>query len=504
MKCPNKELIESAAEDIKKGLSFRAASKKYGIPKMTLHDHIKGKFKGYETRMGPNRFFTDEEEAALSRYLLYMSDAGYPLTRKLVKLYAREILLSKGKRTVMNEERGPSNSWLDRFLKRHNEISSRTSHRLEKGYVAVPQEEFQNFYEKLHEQLAVISNDPSRIFNMDESGFGSKSSKTGEKVLCRKGQRCAYQIDVNISGHITGVFCISASGQQVPIHLVFSKNVPATDLQLPGNWTIGSTKSGFVDTDELIRWLTSFIEAIDRRRPVVLIMDQHKTHAAPRFTDMAMDNGIILVFLPAKTSLKLQPLDVGFFHLLKKNVASITTSLGYAGATIIPRHEFPRVLEAAVARIAPSAIQGAFTSTGIHPFNADKVRAFSTQVQVIEESEDEACPTCHRSTRPNILVRAGIVPPSLGDILVAPPKHKPRSRSAPARVLIPSFAPSIAASPSASPAIVASPSAPPSPSIAAPPPSPSIAAPPPSIAAPPSPAPGPSKKARTRFVPSSP
>ena len=133
---------------------------------------------------------------------------------------------------------------------------------------------------------------------------------------------------------------------------------------------MGSTKSGFVNTDELIRWFASFLQAIGMRRPVLLIMDQHKTHAAPRFTEMAMDNGILLLFLPAKTSLKLQPLDVGFFHLLKKNVAAITTSLGYAGATLIPRHEFPRVLEAAVSRIAPSAIQGAFASTGIHPFNA--------------------------------------------------------------------------------------------------------------------------------------
>ena len=165
MKCPNKELIESAEEDMKKGLSFRAASKKYGIPKTTLHDHIKGKFKGYETRMGPNRFFTDEEEADLSRQLLYMSDAGYPLTRKLVKMCAREILLSR--ETKMNDETGPSNTWLDRFLKRHREIScSQTSHRVEKGYVAVPEEEFDNFYEKLNEQLGVIPNDSSRIFNI--------------------------------------------------------------------------------------------------------------------------------------------------------------------------------------------------------------------------------------------------------------------------------------------------------------------------------------------------
>ena len=126
---------------------------------------------------------------------------------------------------------------------------------------------------------------------MDESGFGSKSSKTGEKVLCRKGQRCAYQIDVNISGHITGIFCISASGQQVPVHLIFSNNVLASDLHLPGNWTFGSTKSGFPDTDELIRRFTSFLQAVDSRRPVLLIMDQHKTHVAPRFTDMAMEKG---------------------------------------------------------------------------------------------------------------------------------------------------------------------------------------------------------------------
>ena len=110
-------------------------------------------------------------------------------------------------------------------------------------------------------------------------------------MLCRKGQRCAYQIDVNISGHITGIFCISASRQQVPVHLIFSNKVLASGLHLPGNWTFGSTKSGFTDTDELIRWFNLFLQAIDSKRPVLLIMDQHKTHAAPRFTDMAMGEG---------------------------------------------------------------------------------------------------------------------------------------------------------------------------------------------------------------------
>ena len=84
-------------------------------------------------------------------------------------------------------------------------------------------------------------------------------------------------------------------------------------------------------------------------------------------------------------------------------MAAITTSLGYSGATIIPWHEFSRLLEAADSRIAPSALQDAFASTGIMPFNADKLRAFSAQVEVIEDSEDDECPTCHRSTRPNIV-----------------------------------------------------------------------------------------------------
>ena len=419
--------MKAAVNAVENGMSVYAASKAFGIPNSTLYDHAKGKYKGYDTSFGPARALTDEEEEALVNYLKYMSECGFPLSVKMIRLFAEEILKSSGR--PRDRDTGPTDSWVKCcFLKRHKDISLRTPHELDKSKAAVCQERLSYFYDLLQVQLHSIDSDPSRLFNVDETGFGGKY-KSPTKVAAVKGARQAFKVDIKINGHITALMAISASGKVVPPYIVFSKNVPKTNFQqdLPGNWTFEATKSGFISTDHFVKWMKeSFIPSIDNRRPVCLILDNHKSHLSTEVIECAQANGISLLYLPSNTSHILQPLDVGYFHVLKYNMHNLCSLLGYAGATCLPRHEFCKVFEQAVNKISTSNVISAFSEVGFLPFVKDKVKALSKPHQptsglIPRTDEDiECCPTCSQPTT-NILVRTGLIPQSLAHILVPAP-----------------------------------------------------------------------------------
>ena len=75
--------------------------------------------------MGPARALSDDDEASLVSYLLYMSDHGVPLTRPMIKAVAREIISRVGQpmKAHMNKQTGPSDKWIKKFITRHRELA---------------------------------------------------------------------------------------------------------------------------------------------------------------------------------------------------------------------------------------------------------------------------------------------------------------------------------------------------------------------------------------------
>ncbi len=73
----SQENLTLAIEDIRKGLSFRKAVKKYGVPKTTLVDYCR---RGTTTmqKIGVTSVLTKEEEDFLVRWLRSCLDRGFP------------------------------------------------------------------------------------------------------------------------------------------------------------------------------------------------------------------------------------------------------------------------------------------------------------------------------------------------------------------------------------------------------------------------------------------
>ncbi|KAK3095358.1 hypothetical protein FSP39_013674 [Pinctada imbricata] len=419
------------------GLSYRKISDETGIPLATLHDHLKGKYKGYDTSFGREKTLTDEEEDSLINYLHYMAGRGFPLSRQNLKVLVFEILKRRPRPTAVNIDKGPSDRFITNFLKRHkNLLSLRQSHSLESCRAEVHQGQIDHFYGLLKSMMESLElqHSPDSIYNMDESGFSGRlvSSK---RVIMPKASRHAYQSQVSLSGHTTVVQAISASGRALPPMLIFSGCMPRGDPQagIPNNWMMRCTESGFINTEIFIEWFTElFLPSVGHKRPVLLLLDNLSSHWNPNFIDLAKENNIDLLFFPSHASHLLQPLDVVYFHLLKQKVADLAVSLGYLGCKTLPRLTFPKLLHQAMNQITGSSISSSFLDTGIYPFNNKAVKALQPAPKAknseVSLPSDDVCTECGHS-KENSLVKLGLVSKELANILVEPPVPQKKERS---------------------------------------------------------------------------
>ena len=367
-----------------------------------------------------------------------MSDRGFPLTRKVLKKLVVDILKSNGRPTVVNLESGPTDHWVRNFLERHPTLSLRKPHPLENSRAEVNQSQIDHYYELLEHTLKTlgIHNDPTRIYNLDETGFSGKEHSR-DKVLAPKGVRTAYQQMVSISGHVTFQVAISASGKTVVPLVIFSKNLPRSNYSegMPDELSFVSTDSGYINSTIFLSWFKDcFVKQIGRSRPVVVTMDNHTSHLGTELIDYAISENIELLCLPAHSTHLLQPLDVGFYHMFKTNVSNMATSLGYTGLKTIPRHKFPKLLHLALNKIAGSSISAAFSAVGIYPLDKSKVRLPETVAKTstkpmsapVPECTDSVCVTCGSNTE-NQLVKLGLISADLKNILVDPVIEKPKA-----------------------------------------------------------------------------
>ncbi|XP_074643966.1 uncharacterized protein LOC141900814 [Tubulanus polymorphus] len=117
--------------------------------------------------------------------------------------------------------------------------------------------------------------------------------------------------------------CGNAAGQMLAPNVIF-KGKTAASLQCvdsnraPPGTTVSVSESGWTKQGIATLWFKkSFLPAIGRVRPQVLISDGHNSHNFLELVELARENNIKLVELPEHTSHWLQPLDRMCFKMLK-------------------------------------------------------------------------------------------------------------------------------------------------------------------------------------------
>ena len=91
------EAIKKAKTIVKRRSSLRQASEQTGVPFNTIRDHLKyDRDNMTEITRGRNRELADLEETDLANYAKYMSERGFPITRKVLKKLVVDIVKSSG------------------------------------------------------------------------------------------------------------------------------------------------------------------------------------------------------------------------------------------------------------------------------------------------------------------------------------------------------------------------------------------------------------------------
>jgi hypothetical protein len=108
----------------------------------------------------------------------------------------------------------------------------------------------------------------------------------------------------------------------------------------------------------------------------LLIVDGHDSHNFIELIDVAIENQIHILELPAHTSNWLQPCDRTVFGPLKQAYRKEGNDLQDKFGVMVSRTSFCGILRSAWSNaLTPKNIQSGFRSCGIHPFNPSAVPA---------------------------------------------------------------------------------------------------------------------------------
>ena len=224
------EDLKEAAAEVDSGASIRRTAERFGIPKSTLHDHIKGKSKSIGR--GGATVLSGDVEREIVLGCTTLAEMGYGLTRELVEQIVYQYLKDN---EIPNPFVGgmPGRDWWERFRKRWPCLSERKPQNLSRKRAQAGNVDVINaWFDQLDQVFTNVAFDPydplmmqHRLWNCDETAFCT--SPTSSTILAKRGSRVVHEISGD-SGHqyITVHCCGSASGELLsPFILYKGKNI---------------------------------------------------------------------------------------------------------------------------------------------------------------------------------------------------------------------------------------------------------------------------------------
>lgn len=374
--------LNLALEEIKESGKIREISRKYGIPKSTLHFKLKNPT--HKTTFGPAPVLTAEEEQLLEFWIKEMMRKGFPLNIQDLKQSVYKFL-SENPRPNKFKNNYPADGWVRGFLKRHPSIVQRTSEGVTQSSACVSEPNIRKWFAEIHSYLSEnnllnILNDPRRVFNGDESGF-QLCPKTG-KVLAAKGTKNVYNVETDSAKEsLTVMFTFSAAGFSCPPMVVYNyQRIPQKIVEgVPKDWGIGRSDNGWMTSELFFEYIANVYhpyliqEAIDL--PVIYFLDGHKSHLTYNVSKLCKELGIEVIALYPNATRILQPADVAVFRPVKAAWKDATRlwHLENPGEPIT-KVNFAKVLEVALEKsLKPDTLINGFKTCGLVPFDPDAI-----------------------------------------------------------------------------------------------------------------------------------
>ena len=368
--------MEKAMEAVKTGTGINRATMECGVPRTTLKDRMSGHVE-HGINPGPLPYLNKEEEKELAVFLKKCASIGYGKTRKQVLAFV-ESYITNNKKGLKSSK--ITQGWWRNFLERQKDLSLRRGDNTSQDRMdAINSETIEHYFALLKKTLEEnnLKNSPQRIYNVDESGV--PLDPKGLSIVAESGSRKVRVRSTGRKGQVTVVACGNASGQFIPLMLIFDakKLCPAwTRAEVPGT-TYGLSDKGWITTELFESWLKEhFLEHAVAARPLLLLLDGHSTHFQPQLIRMARQKGVIILCLPPHTTHEAQPLDCGVFSPLKMQWRIVCHQFLQSNpGKVITKFNFNSLFSKAwLNAVTLGNVIGGFKTCGVYPFNSCAIR----------------------------------------------------------------------------------------------------------------------------------
>lgn len=231
----DEESVSAAVKAVQMdGMSQKQASKTFAVPRSTLQRKLKGDLK--PRKMGPATILSTAEEAVLEEWLIAMARKGFPVHRRNLLNTVKSIIQETRPDENPFKDGKPGRTWFASFLKRHPNLKEKHAESITKARASVTKEGIERWFGEVTNYLREegylhIMQDPTRIFNADESGF-MMCPKTDKVIGCverENGEDLYKEVANDEKAQITVMGMFSADGKCVPPMLIYPyKKIPET------------------------------------------------------------------------------------------------------------------------------------------------------------------------------------------------------------------------------------------------------------------------------------
>lgn len=330
---------------------------------------------------------TEQEEARIVRHLLVMSRIGLGYSTEDLRAAVSAITAD---RPNPFRDGVPGKRWLRSFFKRHPEISLRSTQSLSIVRASSDNKakltRYADLLEGLFRRHTLIARN---IYNCDETMFKANTPRT----IAPCGARTVVGIAPDAMQHTSVLACVNADGSApVPPLVIMTGKTVMEDWICPDEiegTTYTATDNGWSTREVFESWFLTFVRHAVAHRgvdsqgiplPVLLVFDGHDSHISVKVTEAAEEAGILLLQLPAHTSHRLQPLDLGCFSSWHKALNKIVHARVKQNArSPIKRSDIGGLIAPAYRKaLSPENVLGAFKGSGIFPFDRAKIIGDST------------------------------------------------------------------------------------------------------------------------------
>ncbi|CAC5407325.1 unnamed protein product [Mytilus coruscus] len=346
-------------------MSIREASVQFDVPKSTLADRISGKY-SVDTKSGKKPVIPGDVETKMVNKVMGLAEQGFGVSRR--QMLGRAATVCSQLKLKNNLKDGVSGmDWLAGLRRRHPVLVLRKPEKLATVRMLNPIKVGRYFVD-LYKYSKDLS--PTEIWNMDETNLNMEHRPV--KVLASVGARSVPGRTGNTREGVTVLPCVNAAGEKIPPLLIVRGKTERslrsfnTHEGLPvAKWAY-QPKGWMIDS--IVDWFREiFLPNCGPKQPQLIILDSHHSHETLGLLELAQENNIMIMTMPAHTTHYLCPLDRCVFWPFKREYDAVCSEFMSTNTdNIVNKLSFAKLMKTSYDKSFKRAnIVSGFEATGI-------------------------------------------------------------------------------------------------------------------------------------------